>query len=41
VGVELSCPADLPEHLVERVREIAIRTFEAVGAEGLSRVRPT
>ena len=37
-GVELSCPADLPEHLVERVREIAIRTFEAVGAEGLSRV---
>lgn len=37
-GVELSCPADLPEHLVERVREIAVRTFEAVGAEGLSRV---
>ena len=25
-------------HLVERVREIAVRTFEAVGAEGLSRV---
>ncbi|MHA7132477.1 D-alanine--D-alanine ligase family protein [Oerskovia turbata] len=37
-GVELSCPADLPPRLVEEVREIAVRTFEAVGAEGLSRV---
>jgi len=37
-GVELSCPADLPDHVVQEVREIAVRTFEAVGAEGLSRV---
>ncbi|MET4225300.1 D-alanine--D-alanine ligase family protein [Oerskovia enterophila] len=37
-GVELSCPADLPQHLVDEVRDVAIRTFEAVGAEGLSRV---
>lgn len=37
-GVELSCPADLPPHLVEEVRDVAVRTFEAVGAEGLSRV---
>lgn len=37
-GVELSCPADLPPHLVDEVRDIAVRTFEAVGAEGLSRV---
>jgi D-alanine-D-alanine ligase len=37
-GVELSCPADLPEHLVDEVRDVAVRTFEAVGAEGLSRV---
>ncbi|MFF3066004.1 D-alanine--D-alanine ligase family protein [Oerskovia sp. NPDC057915] len=37
-GVELSCPADLPPHLVDEVRDVAVRTFEAVGAEGLSRV---
>jgi len=37
-GVELSCPADLPQHLVDEVRDVAVRTFEAVGAEGLSRV---
>ncbi|OCI31145.1 D-alanine--D-alanine ligase family protein [Oerskovia enterophila] len=37
-GVELSCPADLPQQLVDEVRDVAVRTFEAVGAEGLSRV---
>ena len=37
-GVELSCPADLPQDLVDEVRDVAVRTFEAVGAEGLSRV---
>jgi D-alanine-D-alanine ligase len=37
-GVELSCPADLPAGLVEEVQDVAVRTFEAVGAEGLSRV---
>ncbi|WP_127480316.1 D-alanine--D-alanine ligase family protein [Nocardioides pantholopis] len=31
-------PADLPDEVGERVRELAIRAFEAVGAEGLSRV---
>jgi D-alanine-D-alanine ligase len=36
--VVLSCPADLPPELVEEVRDVAVRTFEAVGAEGLSRV---
>ncbi|GAB3168465.1 D-alanine--D-alanine ligase family protein [Myceligenerans halotolerans] len=36
--VELSCPANLPDHVIKEVQEIAIRTFEAVGAEGLSRV---
>ncbi|PZR52281.1 D-alanine--D-alanine ligase A [Xylanimonas oleitrophica] len=36
--VDLRCPADLPDHLVEEVRELAVRTFDAVGAEGLSRV---
>ena len=37
-GVELSCPTDLPDDVVARVQELAIRTFEAVGCEGLARV---
>ncbi|WP_298458089.1 D-alanine--D-alanine ligase family protein [uncultured Cellulomonas sp.] len=37
-GVELSCPADLPREVLERVREVAVRTFDAVGCEGLARV---
>ncbi|WP_423463396.1 D-alanine--D-alanine ligase family protein [Promicromonospora sp. MS192] len=37
-AVELSCPADLPDHLTKEVQEIAVRTFEAVDAEGLARV---
>ncbi|WP_166849149.1 D-alanine--D-alanine ligase family protein [Isoptericola sp. BMS4] len=36
--VDLRCPADLPEHVVAEVRAAAVRTFEAVEAEGLSRV---
>ncbi|MCP2264338.1 D-alanine-D-alanine ligase [Promicromonospora thailandica] len=35
---ELTCPADLPDHLVKEVQEVAVRTFEAVDAEGLARV---
>jgi D-alanine-D-alanine ligase len=31
-------PADLPADVAERVREIAVQAFEAIGAEGLSRV---
>jgi D-alanine-D-alanine ligase len=34
----LSCPADLPEEAITRVREMAAAAFDAVGAEGLSRV---
>lgn len=34
----LSCPADLPEDAITRVRELAAAAFDAVGAEGLSRV---
>lgn len=34
----LSCPADLPEADITLVQELAVRAFEAVGAEGLSRV---
>src|SRR5699024_626673 len=37
-SAELSCPAELPEHVTERVREQAIRAFEAVDGTGLSRV---
>ncbi|MGX1160586.1 D-alanine-D-alanine ligase [Arthrobacter sp. SLBN-100] len=34
----LSCPADLPEEAIARVRELSAAAFDAVGAEGLSRV---
>lgn len=34
----LSCPADIPEEAIARVRELAAAAFDAVGAEGLSRV---
>ncbi|NKX55371.1 D-alanine--D-alanine ligase family protein [Arthrobacter mobilis] len=34
----LSCPADLPAEVTERVRALAAAAFDAVGAEGLSRV---
>ncbi|WP_309134070.1 D-alanine--D-alanine ligase family protein [Cellulomonas sp.] len=37
-GVTLSCPADLPEDVTDRVREVAVRAFDAVGCEGLARV---
>ena len=37
-GVTLACPADLPAGIVEAVRDVAVRTFEAVGCEGLARV---
>lgn len=37
-GVLLRCPAELPDDVTERVRELAARTFEAVDCEGLARV---
>jgi D-alanine-D-alanine ligase len=37
-SVRLSCPADLPDGVVRRVRELSARTFEAMGCEGLARV---
>ncbi|WP_277211724.1 D-alanine--D-alanine ligase family protein [Isoptericola croceus] len=36
--VQLDCPAKLPDAVVDEIRELAVRTFEAVEAEGLSRV---
>ncbi|NMR21188.1 D-alanine--D-alanine ligase family protein [Cellulomonas fimi] len=37
-GVRLTCPADLSDAVSEAVRDVAVRTFEAVGCEGLARV---
>jgi D-alanine-D-alanine ligase len=37
-AVRLTCPADLPDGVVRRVRDLAARTFEALGCEGLARV---
>ncbi len=37
-AVRLTCPAELPEPVVQRVRDLAARTFEAMGCEGLARV---
>jgi D-alanine-D-alanine ligase len=37
-AVRLSCPADLPDAITHRVRELSVRTFEAMGCEGLARV---
>jgi D-alanine-D-alanine ligase len=37
-AVELICPAELPDDVVYRVRDLAARTFEAFGCEGLARV---
>ena len=31
-------PADLPDGIADRVRELAVAAFEAIGAEGISRV---
>ncbi len=37
-SVDLTCPADLPAEVTARVRDLAVRAFDAVGCEGLARV---
>ena len=37
-GIRLTAPADLPEAVTARVRELSARAFEAMGCEGLARV---
>jgi D-alanine-D-alanine ligase len=37
-GARLVCPAELPDAVVRRVRDLAARAFEALGCEGLARV---
>jgi D-alanine-D-alanine ligase len=36
--VELSCPANVPDDVADRVRRVAVAAFEAAGCEGLARV---
>ncbi|MBZ5737075.1 D-alanine--D-alanine ligase family protein [Nocardioides mangrovi] len=35
---EIDIPADLPEEVTARIRELSVQAFEAVGCEGLARV---
>jgi D-alanine-D-alanine ligase len=37
-GMELMVPAPLPDHVRERIRELAVETFVRVGCAGLARV---
>lgn len=37
-GVDIVCPADLDDALIEQLRAAAVRAFEAVGGQGLARV---
>jgi D-alanine-D-alanine ligase len=37
-STRLTCPADLPDDVVQRVRDLSVRTFQAMGCEGLARV---
>ncbi len=37
-SAQLLCPADLPAHLIAEVQDLAIRTFDGIGCEGLARV---
>ncbi len=37
-GVDIVCPADLDDELIMRLRETAVRAFEAVDGTGLARV---
>jgi D-alanine-D-alanine ligase len=37
-NVRLSCPADLPDDVTARVRDLSVATFDAMGCEGLARV---
>jgi D-alanine-D-alanine ligase len=36
--VALSCPAEVPDHVADEIRRVAVVAFEAAGCEGLARV---
>ena len=37
-GIDLVCPADLSDAELSALQDVAIRAFDAIGAEGLARV---
>jgi D-alanine-D-alanine ligase len=37
-GIDLVCPADLTDAEMAEMRDLGVRAFDAIGAEGLSRV---
>ena len=37
-SARLTCPADLPAEVEQRVRDLSVRAFQAMGCEGLARV---
>lgn len=37
-AVDLRCPADVPDEIAERCRDLARRAYEAIGARGMARV---
>ena len=37
-GIDLVCPADLTDAQLAEMRDLGVRAFDAIGAEGLSRV---
>lgn len=37
-AVDLRCPTELPDHVAAKVKDYALRAFQAVGAESLARV---
>jgi D-alanine-D-alanine ligase len=37
-AIRLICPADVPAETLQRIRDLSVRTFEALGCEGLARV---
>jgi D-alanine-D-alanine ligase len=37
-AVRLTCPADVPASVRERVQQLAVRSFDVMGCEGLARV---
>lgn len=37
-GADTKIPADLPQHMITRIQEIAVATFKALSCEGMARV---
>jgi D-alanine-D-alanine ligase len=37
-ATRMTCPADIPAEVAQRIRDLSVRSFEAMGCEGLARV---